>query len=287
MKPSNPLLIGAHTSAAGGAYNALLEGQSIGATTIQLFTSNQRRWSSSPIDQANIDLWQNALKETGLSHIMSHGSYLVNLGSVDPEILEKSRLAFREEIMRCLQLGVTYLNFHPGAATTDTVENCLERICESIAAVEDLVSGSSLRLLVENTAGQGSVVGHRFDQLAYIIHKLEKKVPIGVCIDTCHAFSAGYDLRSTEACDATLKEFDKIVGLKHLYALHLNDSMKDLGSCVDRHMALGKGKIGIDCFKFLMTDPRTRNIPKYLETPEGPPLWKEEIALLKKFAEGK
>lgn len=278
------LLIGAHTSAAGGAYNALLEGKKIGATTIQLFTANQKRWESKPLSQDAIDLWHETLAETGLQKIMSHDSYLINLGSPNPDILEKSRLAFKNEIERCLQLKIAFLNFHPGAALTDDPQRCLDRICESLFPLEDLLAGSSLRLLLEATAGQGSCVGCRFEQLAYLVQKLERRLPIGVCIDTCHIFVAGYDLTSAKACDATLREFDRIVGLKHLHAFHMNDSVKGLGSRVDRHAHLGEGLIGMECFKFLMQDPRTKYIPKYLETPEGPVRWEKEIALLRTFA---
>lgn len=277
------ILIGAHTSAAGGAFNALLEGVQIGATTIQLFTANQKRWLGKPLDQNAIEQWQETLQKTGLSHIMSHDSYLINLGSPDPEGFSKSREAFKEEILRCLQLGITYLNFHPGAALKESPQNCLDRICENLKTFEELLGKNKLRLLLEVTAGQGTAVGYRFEQIAYLIEKLHHRLPIGVCIDTCHAFVAGYDLRTAEACDATLKEFDTVVGLKHLYAFHLNDSLKSLGSRVDRHAPLGLGTIGIECFKFLMKDPRTRHLPKYLETPGGPALWEKEIALLKSF----
>lgn len=284
MTDAKDLLIGAHTSAAGGAYKALLEGKEIGATTIQLFTANQRRWDSQAIDQTNVDLWHKALKETGIKEIMSHDSYLINLGAPDEENLRKSRQAFHEETIRCLQLGITYLNFHPGAALKEDRQLCLDRICESLLEIEKVTKNSPLRFLLEATAGQGSTVGCRFEELAYIIEKVKGRIKIGVCIDTCHIFVAGYDLRTAEACDATLKEFDRIVGLEHLYAFHINDSVKGLGSRVDRHAALGKGEIGLECFKFLMNDPRTRNLPKYLETPDGPPLWKEEIAMLRQFA---
>jgi deoxyribonuclease IV len=278
------LLIGAHTSAAGGAYNALIEGKKIGATTIQLFTANQKRWNSSPIDPKAVELWIKTLKETGLSQIMSHDSYLINLGSPDDEGLLKSRQAFQNEINRCLQLGITFLNFHPGAALKEDPQQCLDRIVDSLLNTESLLEKSHLRLLLETTAGQGSSVGHRFEHLAYVINRVEKKIPIGVCIDTCHIFVAGYDIRTAEACQRTFDEFDKIVGIKHLYAFHLNDSTKDLGSRVDRHQPLGKGKIGLECFKYLMQDKRTRLIPKYLETPEGLETWEKEIRMLREFA---
>lgn len=278
------ILIGAHTSIAGGVYNALLEGKEIGATTIQLFTSNQRQWKGRPIPEADQAKWKETLESTGLRDLMSHDSYLINLGSPDLEGLEKSRQAFREEIERCLTLGITYLNFHPGAALKSDPQDCLDRIIESMLTYKTLLAGGSLRLLLEATAGQGSNLGYSFEQLAYILEGVKNEVPAGVCIDTCHIFAAGYDLRTTEACDATLKEFDRIVGLSNLYAFHINDSLKDLGSRVDRHAPLGEGFIGWDCFEFLMTDPRTRLLPKYLETPGGPPLWKQEIAQLKQFA---
>lgn len=284
MRNPEELLIGAHTSASGGAYKALLEGKSIGATTIQLFTANQRRWDSKPLTAQEIDLWHATLQETGLKKIMSHDSYLINLGAPDEEILHKSRKTFREELSRCHQLKISYLNFHPGAALKAPEEQCLERIADSLLELAPLTAQGQTRLLLETTAGQGSTQGWRFEQLAYIISRVEKQVPIGVCIDTCHIFAAGYDIRTPEAWDATLKEFDRVIGLCHLYAFHVNDSVKGLGSRVDRHMPLGEGAIGLDCFRFLMQDPRTRDLPKYLETPGGPELWEKEIRLLREFA---
>ncbi len=278
------LLIGAHTSAAGGAPNALLEGQEIGATTIQFFTSNQKQWHGRKITPEEVEQWQTTLKETGISHVMSHDSYLINLGSPNKESLSKSRKAFQNELERCHLLDLTYLNFHPGAALDSTPEACLDTIVESLLEMETLVELGSTRLLVEATAGQGSSVGHTFEQLGYIVDRVHHKIPIGVCIDTCHIFAAGYDIRTPEAWNKTLKQFDDVVGLKHLYALHLNDSIKPLGSKVDRHAPLGKGEIGIEAFKFVMTHPKLRDLPKYLETPEGPEGWKKEIALLRKFA---
>lgn len=280
------LLLGAHTSTAGGLQNALFEGVEIGATTVQIFTSNQRQWKQRELDDVIINNWKKAVEETGMRDIMSHDSYLINLGSPDPESLEKSRAAFRAEVIRCRQLGITYLNFHPGAALKESPERCLDTIAESLLQLEELLPDSQTRLLLEATAGQGSSLGYTFEQLAYILSKTKNKLPMGVCIDTCHIFVAGYDLRTDEACDQTLKEFDRVVGLENLYAFHLNDSTKGLGSKVDRHKPLGQGTIGIECFKYLMTDKRTRHLPKYLETPDGPPLWKEEIKMLRNFAKG-
>lgn len=285
-KAAKDLVIGAHTSAAGGVQNALLEGSEIGATTIQLFTSNQRQWTAKPLAEETIITWKETLEKTGLKEVMSHDSYLINLGSSDPVNLEKSLQTFEQEIKRCLALGITYLNFHPGAALKGEREECLDRIATSILTFEKLLATGKTRLLLEATAGQGSSVGYRFEELQYIMEKVKPKVPIGVCIDTCHIFAAGYDIRTKDAWDKTLNEFDKIIGLSHLYAFHVNDSAKELGSRVDRHARLGEGLIGIESFKVLMTDKRTRDIPKYLETPGGPEVWKKEIQLLRELAAG-
>jgi deoxyribonuclease IV len=278
------LLIGAHTSAAGGVHNALLNGVEIGATTVQLFTASQRRWLNKPLPQEEIELWLKTMKETGLQEIMSHDSYLINLGCPEEEILTKSRQAFKEEIERCHQLEITYLNFHPGAAKEVDPEQCLNLIVESLLGMEGLINKGATRMLLEATAGQGSAVGHRFEHLSYIIEGVKKRIPIGVCIDTCHIFAAGYDLRTPEAFDATIDEFGRVVGFEHLYAFHVNDSAKALGTRVDRHRSLGDGEIGLPCFQKLMTHPRTKDVTKYLETPEGPDKWKEEIKLLRQYA---
>ncbi len=284
MSDTETLLIGAHTSAAGGAFNALLEGQRIGATTVQIFTANQRQWTPKGLSQEDIDKWHATLSETGLREIMSHDSYLINLGAPVAENLVKSRKAFREEIERCLALGITYCNFHPGSYLKESPEACLDKIVESLLEVESLTADSSLRLLLEATAGQGTNMGWQFDELAYIIDRTKDRVPVGVCIDTCHIFAAGYDIRDAAAWDVTLNTFDDVVGLQHLYALHVNDSMKPLGSRRDRHAPLGEGEIGIDCFKVMMQDPRLRHLPKYLETPGGPENWEKEIKMLRAFA---
>lgn len=283
MSKEKELLIGAHTSIAGGVHNALLEGASIGATTVQIFTSNQRQWKGKPISDEEAELWHKTLQETGLQKIMSHDSYLINLGSSDKEALHKSRKTFKEELERCHKLKISFLNFHPGAALARSVEECLDTISESLLELESLADQGSTRLLLEATAGQGSSVGHRFEHLAYVIDRVGKKIPVGVCIDTCHIFSAGYDIRTKKGWEEVLQEFDKIVGLKHLYAFHVNDSMKPLGARRDRHASLGKGEIGIECFKVMMTHPLMREIPKYLETPDTA-IWKDEIAMLRDFA---
>lgn len=285
MKNSSPLLIGAHTSAQGGVHRALLEGRSIGATTIQLFTANQKTWNTKPISEEEISRWNEALEETGIQQVMSHDSYLINLGSPHQEGLHKSRHAFEKELKRCHALEISFLNFHPGSALESTAEECLDTIVDSLFTLEKVVAEGPTRLLIEATAGQGTSVGHKFEHLGYIIDRVHKKIPIGVCLDTCHIFAAGYDIRSAAGWEKTLKEFDQTVGLKHLYALHVNDSLKPLGSRKDRHAALGEGEIGIECFKAMMRHPDLKNLPKYLETPDGPPLWEKEIAKLRQFAE--
>lgn len=277
------LLIGAHTSAQGGAYHALLEGQAIGATTIQLFTRNQRQWAAKPLTEEEIALFKETLTATHLKKIMSHASYLINLGSADSEMLKKSRAAFKEELRRCQQLGISFLNFHPGAAGSASVEEYLERVNESLLHLEELATEGQTRLLLETTAGQGSSVGHCFEHLAFVIDRVHKKIPIGICIDTCHIFAAGYDIRTRADWEKTLELFDTIVGLKYLYAFHVNDSMKPLGSKRDRHASLGKGEIGMECFKVMMQHPQLLEIPKYLETP-NPDIWEEEIATLRNLA---
>lgn len=287
MMTDRPLVLGAHTSTAGGLENALLEGKEIGATTIQFFTSNQRQWKGRVITQEIIDKWEAARKETGIDVVMSHDSYLINLGAPDEEILMKSRNGFRQELERCHALKVDYMNFHPGAALKEPREKCLDKIVESLLELEDLAGNGVTKLLLETTAGQGSTVGCTFEEIGYILHRVKDKVPIGVCIDTCHIFAAGYDLRTPEACEQTLQAFDEHIGLEWLCAFHLNDSLKGVGSRVDRHRPLGEGEIGWKCFEFLVQDPRTSKLPMYLETPDGPPLWKIEIEKLQELARKK
>lgn len=278
------ILLGAHTSAAGGAPNALYEGQTIGATAIQLFTSNQKQWNGRQITDEELLLWEQAREETGIEAIMSHDSYLINLGSPNPELLAKSRAAFRAELKRCHLLQIPYLNFHPGSATTGTVDECLETIAQSLLEMEELILQGPTKIVLETTAGQGTSVGHRFEHIAAIIAQIDSKIPLGVCIDTCHIFAAGYDIRTAEAWTQTLEEFDSVIGLKYLSAFHLNDSLKPLGSRVDRHASIGKGEIGSESFRFIM---QHNDLPKYLETPEGPPVWKLEIATLRNYAKEK
>ncbi len=279
------ILLGAHTSAAGGAYKALLHGKEIGASTIQFFTSNQKTWEGKVLSDEDISLWNAAKDETGIRVTMSHDSYLINLGSPNPDVWTKSKKAFGSEIKRCHLLEVDYMNFHPGAFTTSSTEECLDLIVSTLLEFEELAAKGKTRLLLETTAGQGSCVGYRFEELAYIIERTKKKIPIGVCIDTCHIFAAGYDIRTKKGWTHTLKEFDDVIGLDHLYAFHMNDSLQPFGSRKDRHASLGEGEIGLECFEFIMTHPKLKHLPKYLETPYSEK-WPDEILLLKNMAKG-
>lgn len=281
------LLLGAHISIAGGLAEALHVGKAIGATTIQIFTANQRQWSAKPIPESEVQKFKEALAETGLTHIMSHDSYLINLGSPNAIVREKSIVAFRKEIERCQALGISCLNFHPGAALTGNREECLLAIADALCSMQDCFETGKkpLLLLLESTAGQGSVVGSTFDELSFIIEQVKGKVPLGVCLDTCHAFAAGYDLRSKELLTKMLDQFDKVIGLSQLHAMHMNDSMYGLGSHKDRHSPIGEGMIGKEGFSAIMKEPRLRKLPKYLETPGGLEVWKKELAWLKSQAE--
>jgi deoxyribonuclease-4 len=273
-------LIGAHFSIAGGVHHAIEEAQSVGATTMQIFTANQKRWQTSLIGEKELEKWHEGLAQAKLKKVMSHDSYLINLGSVDEEITKKSHAAFSQELKRCHQLGLAFLNFHPGAFTTGSMEQCLDLIVKSLRHLSPLIHQGSTRLLIETTAGQGTTVGYLFDQIGYLISQLHAHIPIGVCIDTCHIFAAGYDIRTAEGWNDTLEAFDAAIGLNHLYALHVNDSMKPLGSRKDRHANLGEGEIGLKAFQAMMTHPKLKDLPKYLETPGGMECWKKEIGLL-------
>ncbi|WP_196017078.1 deoxyribonuclease IV [Alistipes senegalensis] len=276
---------GAHVSASGGADNAPANAHAIGATAFALFTKNQRQWVAKPLTAGEIDAFRKACDTYGYrpEQILPHDSYLINLGHPEKEALEKSRAAFLDEMQRCELLGLDRLNFHPGSHLQKiTEEESLDRIAESINIALDKTRG--VTAVIENTAGQGSNLGFRFEHLRYLIDRVEDKSRVGVCIDTCHAFAAGYDLRTAEACDATFAELDRVVGFNYLKGMHLNDAMKILGSRVDRHMPLGEGMIGMECFRYIARDERFDGIPLILETPDET-RWSEEIARLKAFAE--
>jgi deoxyribonuclease IV len=279
----NKYFIGAHVSASGGVQNAPLNAKEIGATAFALFTKNQRQWHAKPLISETIDAFKKNCEENNYSpeQILAHDSYLINLGHPEKEGLEKSRAAFLDEMQRCELLGLDRLNFHPGSHLKKLpVDECLTRIAESINITLDATS--KVTAVIENTAGQGSNMGFRFEHLAYIIDKVEDKSRIGVCIDTCHTFTSGYDLRTHEDCVMTFAEFDSIVEFKYLKGMHLNDSKPELASRVDRHESIGKGKIGIAPFEFIMQDERFKGIPMVLETPDDT-IWAEEIAMLKQM----
>lgn len=275
--------IGAHVSASGGVENAPKNAHAIGATAFALFTKNQRQWQAKPLTEEEIARFKAACSEYGYTaaQILPHDSYLINLGNPDDEALEKSRQSFYEEMRRCEQLGLDRLNFHPGShLRVISEEESLDRIAESINLALERTKG--VTAVIENTAGQGSNLGYRFEHLRYLIDRVEDKSRVGVCIDTCHSFAAGYDLRSAELCAETFAEFDRIVGFEYLKGMHLNDALKPRGSKVDRHTPLGEGLIGWDCFRYIASDPRFENIPLILETPDES-RWAEEIATLKSF----
>lgn len=279
--------IGAHVAVEGGVASAPLNAREIGATAFALFTRNPSRWKSEPLLPGDIDEFRRNCEECGFTaaQILPHDSYLINLGAKDPQKLFLSRLAFLDEMERCEQLGLTMLNFHPGSHLNEmTEEECLDRIASSINKTLEKTAG--VKAVIENTAGQGSNLGYSFEQLARIIERIDDKSRVGVCIDTCHAVAAGYDLTTPEGFDRTWRDFDSIVGFGYLCGMHLNDSKKGVGSHVDRHAPLGQGAIGLKCFELLMADSRFDNIPLILETP-GPTLWPEEIALLKSWAKEK
>ena len=276
---------GAHVSAAGGVENAPANAHAIGATGFAFFTKNQRQWVAKPLAAGEIDAFREACERYGYTpaQILPHDSYLINLGHPEKEPLEKSRAAFLNEMQRCELLGLDRLNFHPGSHLQKiTEQESLDRIAASINRALDRTHG--VTAVIENTAGQGSNLGYSFRHLAYLIERVEDKSRVGVCIDTCHAFAAGYDLRTREACDATFAELERVVGFGYLKGMHLNDAMKILGSRVDRHTPLGEGMIGMECFRYIASDKRFDGIPLILETPDEA-RWSEEIAKLKAFAE--
>ncbi len=275
--------VGAHVSSSGGVENSVLNAKEIEANGFALFTKNQRQWVAKPLKEENIKKFKDFLDKYNFSPdaILPHDSYLINLGHPEKEKREKSYNAFLDEIKRVEQLGLKYLNFHPGSHLKKiSEEECLDYISESLNRA--IKESDSAILVMETTAGQGSNVGYKFEHLAYIIDKIEDKERIGVCIDTAHIFAAGYDIRTKESYDKTMKQFDDIIGFKYLKGMHINDSKAKFASRVDRHHSLGKGEIGIDAFKFIMQDKRIDNIPLILETID-PSIWKEEINLLRSF----
>ena len=282
-KPFNKLImkyIGAHVSISGGVSTAPLRAKDIGAKAFALFTGSSNRWSSKPISKKEAELFMKNCEEGGFSvrQILPHDNFLINLGSPDSQKLAMSRKSFLEEMQRCEQLGLTMLNFHPGShLNLLEIDCCLDRIAESINMILDQTSG--VTAVLESTAGQGSNLGHQFEHLAHIIDKIEDKSRIGVCVDTCHTYSAGYDLKSDEGYHKTWEDFDNIIGHGYLKALHLNDDKREMGSRIDRHAEIGKGTLGMDTFVRIVNDPRFDDMPLILETPNEEN-WANEIAWL-------
>lgn len=276
--------IGAHVSAAGGVENAPLNAQKIGATAFALFTKNQRQWSAKPLSERSIRKFKENCAAAGYTPemILPHDSYLINLGHPETAGLEKSRTAFIDEMRRCQQLGLQFLNFHPGSHLKKiSEEECLARIAASINLALEQTEG--VTAVIENTAGQGTNLGHRFEHLAAIIAGVEDQTRVGVCLDTCHTVSAGYDLITSAGYELTLAEFDAAVGLSYLKGMHLNDDKKALASRVDRHASLGEGTLGLEPFRRMMNDPRFDGMPLILETPDDS-RWADEIRMLKEMA---
>jgi len=272
--------VGAHVSASGGVENAPINANAIGAKAFALFTKNQRQWVSGPLTENNITQFKANCSKYGYKpeYILPHDSYLINLGNPEKEMLEKSQKGFLDEMKRCELLGLKLLNFHPGAhMNLHSVDDCLKLIAESINIVLSKTKG--VTAVIENTAGQGSAVGFKFEHLRGIIDNVQDKSRVGVCLDTCHTLAAGYDIKTKEGYELTFKEFDSIVGLSYLKGVHLNDSKKDLGSHVDRHESLKKGVMGKETFHRIMNDPRFDNMPLILETPDET-AWKDEISWL-------
>lgn len=265
MKKQPSLLFGAHMSIAGHLSNAITRGESIACTAIQIFTKSNRQWHAKPLTQEEIDAFKNACKQSSIESIIVHASYLLNIGSVDHLLEKKSLDALEIELTRCAELDIPYLVIHPGSHTNTSEEACLERISKNIDIVLDKVPHGTI--LLETMAGQGSQVGYTFEHIAYIIKQSKNKRRIGVCFDTCHAFAAGYDFTTEKAYHSMWEDFERIIGIHKLKAIHINDSQKECGSRVDRHADIGKGKIGLKAFELIFNDPQLFDVPKILETP--------------------
>ncbi len=281
-----PYYVGAHVSAAGGVSNAPKNASDIGATGFALFTKNQRQWHAKALDQKEIKAFKEACVSLNFppESILPHDSYLINLGHPEKVGLDKSRRAFFDEMNRCEQLGLDRLNFHPGSHLRQISEkDCLSRIAESVNRALEETDG--VIAVLENTAGQGSNVGYSFEHLADIMEQVKDQDRVGVCIDTCHAFAAGYDLRSKESCQKVFEKFDGIIGFSKLKGMHFNDAKAGLGEKKDRHASLGKGELGLAVFKYIMSEDRFRRIPLILETVK-PEIWADEIKMLLSFSKG-
>jgi len=263
------ILLGAHLSIAGGVDKALERAFKLNCTTLQIFTKNNNQWSAKPLNNETIQNYKRLQKITKINSVIAHSSYLINLCAKDKSILKKSREAFIDELKRCELLGIKYLNFHPGAHMGQGEEDGIKIVAESINIAHDKTGGFRVKSMIETTAGQGTNIGYRFEQIRKLIELIEDKIRIAVCIDTCHIFSAGYDIRTKKSYEKTMSDLQQIIGIHYLKAIHLNDSKRGLGERVDRHEHIGKGQIGIYAFKKIMNDERFIKIPKIIETPKG------------------
>ena len=262
-------LLGAHMSIAGGYYKAVESAAEYGMDVVQLFTKNNNQWKAKPLSQADIDEFRSALKSTGVKYPCAHDSYLINLASPDDVLWQKSIEAFTIELERAEALGLFGVVMHPGAFVHSTEEAGLLRIIAALDEVHRRTAGFATLTLLETTAGQGSNLGHRFEHLARILDSVAEPERVAVCVDTCHIFAAGYPITTAKEYAATMAEFDRLVGLDRIRAFHLNDSVRELGSRVDRHAKIGAGKLGLEPFRHLLNDRRFASVPMYLETPKG------------------
>ena len=272
-------LIGAHESIAGGIYKAFDRAASVDCKTLQVFTKNNNQWYAKPLTDEDVANYKTAETKSSIVPVVAHTCYLINLCATDKNILTKSREAFLDELRRCEMLGIPYLNFHPGSHMGAGEAEGIKRIVESLNWAHEQTKGFNVLSILETTAGQGSAIGFRFEQLRAIIDGTDEPSRMTVCIDTCHVFAAGYDIRTEETYEKTMNEFDDIVGMNRIVAIHANDSKKGLGSHVDRHEHIGKGAIGTSGFRLLMNDRRLQHIPKILETPKGVDLQEDRMNL--------
>lgn len=278
------LLIGAHMSIAEGFFNSLHFGKELGCTTIQIFTKSANQWKAKELTDEDIDKFKQAQKETGISLVVGHDSYLINAGSNDKELSEKSRETLLLELTRAERLGLPFLVMHPGSNPDQKIG--IKRIADSLSWVHKKSKGFKVKICLETTAGQGSSIGYKFEQIAQIIDSTEESQRLGVCYDTSHTFAAGYDIRNKKVYQATFKQFDKVIGLGRLKAFHMNDSKKDFGTRVDRHEHIGKGFIGLEAFRLILNDKRFEKIPKILETPKEDEWDERNLATLRSLYKG-
>jgi deoxyribonuclease-4 len=279
------MLLGAHMSIAGGVYNAFLEGEEAGCTSIQIFTKSSNQWRAKPLGEEELERYHAEQQRTKISPVMAHDSYLINLGSPDDALLAKSREAFLIEMQRCEAMKIPYLVTHPGSHLGKGEDWGIKQIADSISYLHERGQGFKVKIALETTAGQGSNLGYRFEQIARMIELADQPGRLAVCLDTCHIFAAGYDITTEAAYEKTMSEFNRIIGLNRLAVIHINDSRKGLGSKVDRHEHIGQGAIGKRPFGFFMRDKRFENVPKLLETPKnGGEMDKVNLAILRKLA---